>query len=212
MHRALPLFGLLLLAATSRAQLSYGFETDAQGWRRANFNTASLTLEDVGPAVWNSGGYIEGADFATYAFHVSPELGGLNLSGAYGGRFSLDYSSAAANNPLLPNPFLVVTNGTGAIYRTQNFAGTGTFGSYGYALDTTGGWLYGTTLTNSAPATEAQIRGVLASVTRIGVTADVSSGPEFTRVDNVRIAAVPEPASLVAVSLGLLALRRRRRS
>ncbi|RYG40993.1 hypothetical protein EON79_21605, partial [bacterium] len=138
MLRTASLAGLFLIVASAPAQLSYSFETDAQGWRRANFDTANLALVDVGPAAWNSGGYIEGDDFATYAFHVSPELNGLNLSGTYGGAFGLDYSTIGANTPGLPNPFLVITNGTGALFRNQNFAGTGTFASYSYALDTTG--------------------------------------------------------------------------
>ena len=208
----LPL--LLAPLAASAAMLDYTFDADAQGWRKANLALATLALTDLGPATWNpagsSGGFLTGTDVSEYTFHLSPELSGASYAEAYGGTLSLDFRTAFSS--ATPTPFVVLTNGAGAIFQSRAYTASETLQSYGYTLAPGNGWMYGTSATNTAPATESQIRGVLGGLTRIGVTSDVVfNGPDLTAVDNVRLAApVPEPASLIALGLGALALRRRR--
>ena len=200
-----------LLTAAAHAELGYDFASNAQGWRRANFDLTTLSLTDVGPAAWNSGGWLDGEDFSDFAFHLSPNLGGSDESATYGGRLTLDYSTVG-DTSLPGQPFVVLTNRAGAIFHTQRFTGTGAFEPVSYGLDATSGWMYGTSLLNIAPATEGQIRSVLGSLVYVGVSSDINSGPDQNRLDNVRLTAVPEPTAIATLGLGTLSLLRRRRA
>ena len=199
-------------SSVASAQLSYTFDSDAQGWRRGNLDLASLTLTDIGVAAWNASGFIEADDFSDYAFHLSPSLGGVNMGNTYGGVLRLDFATVSASPAGPAQPFVVLTNGTGALFRPQSFADNTPLTTSVFSLDTTGGWQYGTSIANIAPATESQIRSILGNLTRIGVTADVADGTDSTAVDNLRLVApVPEPATIAALGLGAVAILRRRR-
>lgn len=200
------IFGFLLLmgvAATSSANLiSYQFNSDTEGWRRGDFNSSTLVLTDLGGATWNSGGYIDGDDFSSWAFHLSPILN-QNLSSATS--IAFDYSSAASDGPY---PFLVISSGTAAIYQIAAVPADGQFHHYSYDF-TPGTWQYSNGVDFRA-ATAADISGVLAMVKEFGVNADQISGSDYTRLDNVAL--VPEPASLLALTLGLAGIAKRRRN
>ncbi len=197
--------GVIALAGTASAQmLNYTFDSDNQGWRQGDFNNSTIVLTDIGAATWNSGGYIDGGDFAGWAFHLSPVLTGSYL-GATSIKF--DHSTSGAGGPW---PLLVLTNGTEAIFRQHNHTTLTNFVSYDYSLTDATGWLYG----NGGPiqaATLTNINNVLAGLTRIGINADIASGADYTRVDNVQL--VPEPATMTILALaGIAAARRKRRT
>jgi hypothetical protein len=192
---------LMAVACTSISfgQISYDFNSDAEGWRRANFNPSTLQLTVLGSATWNSSGYIDADDFSNWAFHLSPELSG-GFQGAT--QISFDYSTQNSDGVY---PFVILRAGGQAIFQSLQPPADNQFHNYNYAL-TPGSWTWSDG-SSSHIATSTEINTVLAGMNQIGISADNSVGAEYTRLDNVRL--VPEPASFAALGLGLLALRRR---
>ncbi len=181
--------------------LSYKFDTNNEGWRRGDLNISTLTMNDVGPATWNSGGYIDAPDFANWSFHLSPVIA-ANMSSAT--RIEFDYSSAASDGPY---PFVIFASAVGAIYQTTTVPGDGAFHHYSYTF-TPGSWLFSDGV-NFRAATAADMSSTMSNLLQFGINGDQQHGPEYTRVDNVVL--VPEPISLIGLSLGALALVRRRK-
>ena len=205
MKRVLVVASLTLLGVDAHALLSYTFDSNNVGWRRADFNSTTFQLTDVGPATWVAGGYLEEGDFAAWARYASPVLSGSQLDAT---EFSFDYAADATDN--VAYPLAVIAGTSSAIFQAQIPISGGQFHHYAYDLTTAGTWMYADILGTRA-ATVADIQAVLANVTRIGVDADTLSGSDHTKLDNVRLSAVPEPASILALSGGLALLLRRRR-
>jgi hypothetical protein len=182
--------------------LSYHFDTTNEGWRRGDLNIATLTMNDMGPATWNSGGYIDAPDFASWSFHLSPVIA-ANMSTA--SRIEFDYSSRASDGPY---PFVIFSSGVGAIYQTTTVPGDDQFHHYSYAFDT-GTWQFSDGV-NFRVATAADISTTMSNLQQFGVNGDQQHGPEYTRLDNVVL--VPEPISALVMSAGLIGLIRRRRA
>ena len=182
--------------------LSYRFDTNNEGWRRGDLNISTLTMNDVGAATWNSGGYIDAPDFANWSFHLSPVIAADMSSAA---RIEFDYSSRESDGPY---PFVIFSSGVGAIYQTTAVTGDDQFHHYSYSF-TPGTWQYSDGV-NFRLATAADISFTLTNLQRFGINADQQSGPEYTRLDNVVL--VPEPATVAALTIGLLTLSRRRRT
>jgi hypothetical protein len=192
-----------LLSACSFANLlEYRFDSDAQGWRRGNLNPATLVMTDIGAATWNFSGYIDGDDFASWAFHLSPTLSG-NFSAAT--KIQFDYSSQAGDAVY---PFVLLkAAGIQVLFQALQVPADGAWHAYSYDFSP-GTWQYFDGVSNSL-ATSGQINSVLSSLERIGISADNSVGLEYTRLDNVAL--VPEPVSAFGLSSGILLLLRSRR-
>ena len=192
---------LLFGASIANADLlTYHFDSGNQGWRRGDLDPAHLVMNDVGAATWNAGGYIDAPDFATWSFHLSPVIAS-NMSSA--SRLEFDYSSAASDGAY---PFVIFSSGSGAIYITTSVPGDGQFHHYNYDFNP-GTWLYSDGVTFRV-ATANDISFTMGNLQQFGVNGDQQHGPEYTRLDNVVL--VPEPMSIIGLSVGLLALARRK--
>lgn len=197
-------FSLLLFGSSvAKADLlSYHFDSDNQGWRRGNLDISLLVMNDVGAATWNAGGYIDAPDFASWSFHLSPLL---NANMSLASRIEFDYSSAASDGPY---PFVILSSGVGAVYQTAAVPGDGLFHHYRYDF-TPGTWQFSDGVTFRV-ATASDISFALSNLQQFGVNGDQQHGPEYTRLDNVQL--VPEPMSILGLSIGLIALRQRKRA
>ena len=189
-------------SAANADLLTYHFDSNNEAWRRGDLDFVHLVMNDMGPATWNSGGYIDAPDFASWSFHLSPVIA-ANMSSATSINF--DYSSAASDGPY---PFVIFSSGVGAIYQTAAVPGDGAFHHYSYDF-TPGTWAFSDGV-NFRVATAADINATMSNLLQFGINGDQQHGPEYTRLDNVVL--VPEPVSALALSVGLLGLVRRRRA
>lgn len=205
--RSIFLAALAAVAGSAiAAPFNFTFDADNQGWRRADFNSTAVSLSDVGAATWNAGGFIDGDDFAGWAFHMSPlfvgdqtDLIGQTLEFA----FRTDFAGGT-------EPFVVFRSAAGAIYRTASWTGSPNFVNYSFVIGVGQGWLYTNGGGTSSAATAADFQSVFSGLQRLGITADVASGTDYTALDNVRAGVIPEPATMGLAGLALAAFARRR--
>jgi hypothetical protein len=203
MRCLLGLFLLFVGASIANADLlAYHFDSGNEGWRRGDLNIANLAMTDVGPATWNTSGYIDAPDFANWSFHLSPVIT-ADLSSA--SRLEFDYSSAASDGPY---PFILFSSGVGVIYQTTTVPGDGEFHHYNYAF-TPGTWQFSDGI-NFRVATVNDITVTMQNLQQFGINGDQQHGPEYTRLDNVVI--VPEPTSALALCMAGFGLARHRRA
>jgi hypothetical protein len=190
-----------LLGCLASAQLTYTFDTNEQGWRRADFNPVTFQLTVLGSATWNSGGYIEGDDFSNYAFHLSPDLAGGYQNAP---RIEFDYSTQFVDNTY---PLVVLRGNSEAIFQNALPLADNLFHHYSYDF-TPGTWLWSDGVSTHL-ATTGEINSVLTNLFQIGVSSDYQTGPDYTRLDNLTI--VPEPITMITLGAGLLTLLKRRK-
>lgn len=139
----------------------------------------------------------------TNDFFAAPAkfLGGDSMfyNGSFG--FQLMNDSSVDNLGAL----LSITDGSGdtLTHSLSPFA-SGSYASFSFTLNPTGGWLYDGAMVPTA----AQFQAVLSDVSSLFIPGDLHNGPENMSLDNVILAApaaVPDTGS-TAVLLGLSAL------
>jgi hypothetical protein len=205
--------GVLMSATALAGGFNFTFDSDNQGWTKGNFSNtyANIDPDSNGPATWNAGGWIDGSDHSGYAFHFSPVLGGGH-GDLFGQTISVDFVSIGGAGG--EDPFLVLMSSTDFLVLEKTMPGGSTFSTYTYALNDSELWYFNSSQyydgSGATVASNAQIQAVLSDLQYVGVSTDITSGGDTTRLDNVT--AVPEPASMIALGLGGLALLRRRRN
>ena len=202
----LLLAAALPLASHLHAAVLSTFDTGVDGWYTADVSGPNWTpTGSTGSATWNAAGYIETTDTLGYTAFAAPAKFLGNMSAYYGGALSYDLGDALNDLDAWPNAILY-GGGNTLTYVTLPPATTG-FTSYKIPL-APGNWLWN----NGAAASAAQIQSVLVDLDGLYFHADWNTGEDRSRLDNVRLEAVPEPAAGAALAaLGLLGYAFRRR-
>ena len=202
----------MALAGSASAAIVSDFATDTEGWLLSGDATTSApTFIATGG---NPDGYAHGTDLTVggvwYWQAPAKFLGDRSLSFQQPLSFDL---RMRGSGPLFDAPDVTLIGGGLTLQADlspvpQNVPWT----SYSIRLDETGGWKLGTLA--GADATNAQIQDVLGSLSALRIRGEFITGSDNGDLDNVVMAAIPEPQTyaLFAVGLGVIAWSARRRA
>jgi hypothetical protein len=203
--RAIFLPGLFALAVCGEAlaQVTSDFASGADGWMVSDV--------DGGPssaAIWDAGAQrLVTADLYRQNSFVAPAKFLGDLSARYGGTLSFDIGVAAKDAAADSYFTLMIRSAAGSLWWFGGSPSTVTTTSFSATLSqAAGGWRLNSNASSpnggSAP-TPAQFQAVLGGVTAVLISADWLDGPDTVTLDNVVLSAVPEPAAVALMVLGL---------
>ena len=217
----LGMFGSLCLTAalttvfaSSSAGVTSTFDTGLEGWAHAPGDAGSTVTYSA--TAGNPGGAAVLTDAAQgvndYFLAPGKYLG--NDSADLNGVFSFQLNDNSSIDDLA-TPLLVITDAAGdtLTHSTPATFTAGSYNSFSFALNQSGGFTYTPTGGTGAAATLANVQTVLANVASLQILGDFHNGSEATALDNVAL--VPEPGTLATAGFSLIVglgwLRRSRR-
>lgn len=212
---------MVLLAGSAGAQVlvQSTFASDAEGWSVVGSANGLVVL----PPVWSAGQLTHSApsgDAGGTSFFMAPTsfLTALNSPSAIGGSISYDIGSSHETGDTFYSFIADVQVRAGSTRLRYVFPSEPSFPTH-VSLDFTTSvpWHISTSTTDPGPlATQLQINTVLASATGLFIRAEYwssAASSETAILDNVRIAAIPEPETyaMMLAGLGLLGFVARRK-
>lgn len=224
--RTVRVLALWLLTAAAQAQVVLSnFNVNDEGWLAyAGADPTTAVSYTANGGVGGTGAIIlndpaNGKD--DYFLAPAKFLG--NMSAYFGGTLSFDLKLNPTWSTIYNVPMVVLSgtyNGSplsiGYLPPSSAYPNATTFTSFAFALNTSIAWSHttGADLMTGTLATPAEIQAVLGSLSALRIWGDWTGTPDHDLLDNVALAAVPEPAAVgiasVAGGLGmLLAVRRR---
>ena len=219
--RILPLLlaaGTLSLPGTSSALtaeipvlvIESTFDSDLEGWSKAPGSDAGSTLVWVSEG-GNPGGFLrlnEAAQGATDRISAPPAFLG-DRSEFVGGHFSMDRMTNNLSSTIASGDHIRLVSEGLSLRVGLPLPGLNEWVPVTVDLRHDGGWVR---VSDSQPPTPEEFAFVLANLSAIHLLADFRSGVETPAFDNIRMVAVPEPATatllLVLLALATAALRR----
>jgi hypothetical protein len=191
--------------------VSSDFAIDADGWVLSGDATTSVpTYVSSGG---NPGGYLNGLDRTVggvwYWQAPAKFLGDRSLS--FGQLLSFDLRMRGSG-PLFQSPDVTLAGGGLTLHVDLSPVPDGVaWTSYAVALNATGDWRIGSL--GGTAATDAEIQQALASLASLRIRGEFITGSDNGDLDNVVMAAIPEPQTylLFAAGIGMIACIARRR-
>jgi hypothetical protein len=192
---------LFVAAAATAAGLFSSFDSSDEGWYVTTNDMSVPPLTPQAPthntAGGNPGGYISVTDqvdesapgSGRYWFLNSPASWGGNRSSSVGGHLSFDLivSGTASRGPQAS----FVDTADNFLFRALAAPAAGTWTHYDVALTPASGWsFFDRSSGQTRAASAADIRGVLASLSRVSILGDIQFGTgDVTGFDNIGLTA-----------------------
>jgi len=191
----------LMAVLTAQAQLAQStFETGPDDWLVAERTPDTFAIVASRQPVYrstvgNPGGHLRITDGpGTWYWHAPVKFLG-DKSKAYGGRIEFDLISDL-QGPAVPNSRLVLSSGTTTLYTPIPRPTTTRWTRRVITFRPGPPW---TNLTTGLPATEAQMRSVLASLHLLDIGGEYAAGDDTGGLDNVTLYA-DQPRSNIRVA------------
>jgi len=209
-------FGLLAVGSASFA-VSSTFDSGLEGWTSEGNGGNDPVWASTGG---NPGGHAVANDLNGGWSYLKAPASYTAQPAVYGGTFSFDLRHTTANNQTPIYKVRVGIVGGGLTLLNELVVPTTQWTNYSFTLLETTGWRKFSDLqqnySNAAPlATTSEMQAVLGGITNLVIGADFNNettmNNDVTYLDNVNLETVPEPATMMALGAGVLALARRRR-
>lgn len=208
-HYPIGLCASILLAASpvTATTIQSTFDSDTGGWVAASVDGDTGQVNYIANVIYNStggnpGGFISINDLdadSTFLGAPSPFLG--DISFAYGGTFQFDHidlTTAPGGTPLLDTPVGLVGNNRVLVFIAP-LAET-TWQTRIVPMQEDAGWV---DFFTGTPVSQAEFLGVLSDVELLGMQAETRRlfFEDLVGLDNVILTDVPEPSSLILLSI-----------
>lgn len=173
-----------ILTSFSNIAVTAGFANTIDGWTVTGDGRASEITHNPGPGSDGEPGFMLFTDStAGYSWLAMPDTFSGDHAGKYGGTLSYDLNLFSGTNFAGNPPIMKLTGADGTVlqYSDPTLPAQNQWTNYSAEL-TAGNWIK----TNGQPATEADLRGVLANVATSEMRVEYINGSETIGVDNVQ--------------------------
>jgi hypothetical protein len=162
------------------ADITSTFDSDAEGWS-TDKDAQNFRYESTGG---NPGGFVAADDVVAgpYWRFAAPARYLGDRSASYGQSLSYDLRQLGTVGNVTDRPDVRITGGGLTIEYTFGVAPGGNWTSFSVQIEAGAGWMLG-----GAPATESEIRAVLADVTDLSIRGEYRVGADSAGLDNVRL-------------------------
>jgi hypothetical protein len=202
MKKLVWLLMVVSLVCVVNAAVISTFDMDSEGWWASGDVHGMAWSATIG----NPPGSFHAVDDATGAvwYFIAPSKFLGNKSSAYGKTLSYDINISARDSSDWGSPDILLAGNGLTLAWYDAFPVPGQWTSYTVSLTETGGWV---NTTGGQPATQSEMQSVLSNIQSLWIRGEYLTGNDDAYLDNVVM--IPEPAALLLLGLGGLALRRR---